>query len=337
MATSQVDEVVSLSLSANELYVNSHFERSAKKWRTALAAVEALGEEDCVLVARFTTELSQSLLLSECEQDVPFSQAFVLELLDLHAASAATLRRRRDAGTLMEGKCRPYEVEWFHKLLVCSPHEERIPGAVMRACAKLVGYDAFLALCRCCLTLLCMVVIEDPFEHGGDTEWAFFSFVCDLCDEAVALMVQPRVHNLGTIPEVNVSAKLPVVLDELAGAPRHRAWLERLSQAQARLRQSGVIEKRDLEGDEVARLRARSREQRDRADRERDAAAASGQLKSCALACCGAKEAHVSHFSRCSACKIVVYCCREHQVAHWPTHKAACKAARKAAATPKDS
>jgi hypothetical protein len=28
----------------------------------------------------------------------------------------------------------------------------------------------------------------------------------------------------------------------------------------------------------------------------------------------------------------VCYCCREHQVEYWPNHKAACKAARKAAA-----
>ena len=37
------------------------------------------------------------------------------------------------------------------------------------------------------------------------------------------------------------------------------------------------------------------------------------------------KAAHAS-------CRGVVYCCREHQVSDWPAHKAACKAARKAAA-----
>ena len=52
-------------------------------------------------------------------------------------------------------------------------------------------------------------------------------------------------------------------------------------------------------------------------------------LKHCALAACGAKEAHASHFSKCGACKTVAYCCREHQVADWPAHKAACKAARR--------
>ena len=72
------------------------------------------------------------------------------------------------------------------------------------------------------------------------------------------------------------------------------------------------------------------------AKQERTAAAASGLLRSCALPCCGATEAHVSHFSKCAACQGVVYCSRAHQLEHWPAHTAACKAARKAA-TAKDA
>ena len=55
-------------------------------------------------------------------------------------------------------------------------------------------------------------------------------------------------------------------------------------------------------------------------------------LRSCALPGCSAKEAHPTHFKSCAACRTVVYCCREHQVVGWPSHKKACKAARKAAA-----
>ena len=53
-------------------------------------------------------------------------------------------------------------------------------------------------------------------------------------------------------------------------------------------------------------------------------------VRFCALAGCGAKEAHPAHFKSCSACCTVVYCCQEHNVEDWPAHKAACKAARKA-------
>ena len=58
---------------------------------------------------------------------------------------------------------------------------------------------------------------------------------------------------------------------------------------------------------------------------------AAPDLRSCALDECGAREAHAAHFKSCAACRAVVYCCREHQVAGWPGHKKACKAARTAA------
>jgi hypothetical protein len=61
------------------------------------------------------------------------------------------------------------------------------------------------------------------------------------------------------------------------------------------------------------------------------ATAAARGLRVCALHTCGAQEVHASHFKRCSACLSVVYCCKEHQVQGWPAHKAACRAARKAA------
>ena len=59
------------------------------------------------------------------------------------------------------------------------------------------------------------------------------------------------------------------------------------------------------------------------------AAAAAPGLRSCALAGCGARERHPSHFKACAACRAVVYCSKEHQVQDWSAHKAACKAARK--------
>jgi hypothetical protein len=41
---------------------------------------------------------------------------------------------------------------------------------------------------------------------------------------------------------------------------------------------------------------------------------------------------HPAQFKLCAACTTVVYCCKAHQAEDWPSHKAACKAARKAAA-----
>ncbi len=60
-------------------------------------------------------------------------------------------------------------------------------------------------------------------------------------------------------------------------------------------------------------------------------------LRSCALARCASREAHPAHFKRCGGCSTVVYCSKEHQVEDWPGHKAACKAARNAAAQAHDA
>jgi hypothetical protein len=65
------------------------------------------------------------------------------------------------------------------------------------------------------------------------------------------------------------------------------------------------------------------------------AAAAAPGLRLCALAACGAREAHPSHFKSCAACRTAAYCCKAHQTEDWPSHKAVCKAARKADAKKK--
>jgi hypothetical protein len=118
MAESDLAKVVSLSAKAYELHSRSHYERCSEKWRAALAAAEALGAEDCLLVALFKNEVACSISDREAaHKNFPFSQAVGLELLDLHAASAAILRRRRAAGTLMAGKCRPIEVQWFFRFI----------------------------------------------------------------------------------------------------------------------------------------------------------------------------------------------------------------------------
>jgi hypothetical protein len=54
-----------------------------------------------------------------------------------------------------------------------------------------------------------------------------------------------------------------------------------------------------------------------------------GSLRSCANAACGTIEAYAGHFKLCAGCKAVVFCTRDCQLASWPQHKAACKAARK--------
>ena len=94
-----------------------------------------------------------------------------------------------------------------------------------------------------------------------------------------------------------------------------------------RLQRSGVLRRRDVDSATDVVERAR-----DSVMSAGAAAAAARGLRACAHAGCYAREVHASHFKSCAACKAVAYCCREHQVADWPAHKKACKAARKAAA-----
>jgi len=117
---------------------------------------------------------------------------------------------------------------------------------------------------------------------------------------------------------------------QAASHPARAAQVQQLSDAWARVQASGVLQRRDLHiaGKDMTSEREENRHHREAADARQEKRG----LRSCGLASCGAKEAHVSHFKGCGACKTVFYCCREHQLEDWPAHKAACKAARKAAA-----
>jgi hypothetical protein len=110
-----------------------------------------------------------------------------------------------------------------------------------------------------------------------------------------------------------------------ATAHRHRmarsilaAW--RRLQSSDVLQQRGILSNMQMSEAQIARRSAAAA-----------AAVAARGLRICALPACGAQEVHASQFKRCSACLGVVYCCKEHQVQDWPAHKAACRAARKAA------
>jgi hypothetical protein len=230
MAATAFAELIALSVKARELHEKSHYERALEKWRAALAVAETLGAEDCVIVAATQTELARSSISVEAAQNGRFSQAFVLEVLDLLAASAATLRRRRNAGTLMEGKCRPNEGRWFVAYLVGkigSPQEDQ----QLHALASLVGYDMFLNVCDTCMFLLFPAMQCGSFERSGEPERAFLSFLCDLIDEAVALMVQPRVTKLCTSMEFSILPKWPHWLEAMAQVPGLQAWHDRVSRA----------------------------------------------------------------------------------------------------------
>jgi hypothetical protein len=145
---------------------------------------------------------------------------------------------------------------------------------------------------------------------------------------ALELVQQPRVLNSvylgGEACLVDKCRRLlssTTIIDALPSE-----WAQQLRDALQHIERSGVIHQRGMKKSLADALRDRA------AAASAAASAAARGLRHCALPSCGAREAHVSHFKLCAACQTVVYCSKAHQVEHWPSHKAACKAARKAAA-----
>jgi len=151
--------------------------------------------------------------------------------------------------------------------------------------------------------------------------------VIDLVDEAVALFGQLREE------DYTVSGYEGLFRERVRDSAE--LWRQQTSTAAHAGRLKEALKQLDLISGKSADQHALSDqevgEQRTKQAAARAAASAPELLRSCALASCGAKEAHKAHFSRCGACKTVVYCSKDCQLADWPAHKKACKAARKAA------
>ena len=228
------------------------------------------------------------------------------------------LRRRAAAGTLLCSACRADEAEWYAAIIV----KPEAPDSYVRQAAQLFGYSAFISAAFVSTTLI--------MQRYHPQLRAF-------TEEALELMTRPRAllrrsHVEGEMSLVNLLSIFlrPSSALDAALAPARPAF-EPLAAAWARLESSGVLLERGIAAD------ADSFKQGGAAHAERSAAAHAswvargGRLRPCALPACAAVEQHQSHFKLCSACKAVVYCCQAHQAEDWPSHKKACKAARKAA------
>jgi hypothetical protein len=153
-------------------------------------------------------------------------------------------------------------------------------------------------------------------------------FVCD----ALALMAAPR--GSGADSWIGAEASFVTAVRNAVDGRHARVAADtelgaRIIAAWRHLQRSGMLEQRRLltNGLSVA----------ERFCEEVTAAAATASAASgrrdCALPSCDAREAHVSHFKLCAACKTVVYCSKAHQAEDWKRHrKEECKAARAAAA-----
>jgi hypothetical protein len=257
-------------------------------------------------------------------------------LLELLPAAMASLQRRLAAGTLLAGACRPYEVAWCAAKFV---HDQALAGSVpnapvlkpsiaaqISASAAYVGYSAYISTAVVALQL-CAVCTDTSSSARALHLPEATAVACSVFLASAFDMIQLRTGAVTSI-EVSLARNAQIVVEERQcfRATSSSDWHARILAAWRRLQSSGVLQRRGI----LQAVSGVVAYQAHATDTAAATAAARG-LHFCALRSCGAQEVHASQFKRCSACLSVVYCCKEHQVQDWPAHKAACRAARKAA------
>ena len=266
------------------------------------------------LLAAVQVEEGGALLCTAKKE--PPARARALEqraLTELLLPAIEVLERRRLAGTLLYGKCAPHEEEWQRHIVARCGGETWKPDA----CAPSVGYEAYLKAAR-----LAVFVVYDLVKYRRAPP-PQLDLILDFMASAIDLIRAPRPHeNVTCQPEIGFFDNVSQFLDETRDI---RSPDDSLGMAWHQLLSSGVFARRQLKT--VASDMLRRQDKRQAKLRAVDEAS---DLRPCAH--CGAKEVHASQLKRCGACNDPVYCSKECQTAAWPAHKAACKAARKAAA-----
>ena len=335
-----LSRVIALTNKGTELALKGHHARAAAK--LALAAEEAErvlpGSQDCLITAALRAEQIDTLLsYSTASAAKPADANDVLRKACFHLLPAVVdvLERRKAAGTLLPGTCRSVEVAWFkaerrHCRLQQGMSLTAAEEGSTRS-APYVGYTTFMRIAASLAFVLNNIVAFKYTLNLSDEEMDVHTskamlFLASALD--MMTLPRPRAYEKWVAGEpevVRLTGNFSPVFTSMAedgdypeAQQLHNAW--------QRVQRSGVLRVRGIEEgiEEVHQhhliMRAVAH-----------AALAAGRLRTCALASCAAGEAHLEHFKSCAACRTVCYCSREHQVQDWPAHKAACKAARKAA------
>jgi hypothetical protein len=322
MSAAALAAVTALSIKANELRGKGHYARAAEKFAASAAAAQALGISDCLITASLQLEEASCLLGHSGTAGVPPADAAAAQqraFRTLLPLAASTLDRRRAAGTLLVGACRPAEVAWDLEVKLGVASREGKPPAgfehKLAALALYIGYDAYLTAGYTALYGLATDAL--PAELG------------EFAVSAVDLMKQPRGDSNMIISGEHLLLRVLGPSIQRGVLHGDAPWRGRLLKAWERLRCSGVLRERRLDDLDFADDLTRGA---DELAAKTKAKRVGEVLRACALEACAAREVHEAQFKKCAACQTVVYCCKQHQEQHWPAHKAACKAARKAAA-----
>ena len=233
----------------------------------------------------------------------------------------ALVERRRLAGTLLYGNCAPHEVEWSRQIWTAISEGDASQSVSV---AQFVGYETYLKVAWVAVYWKALSHNLPAIVTPPTAAQTLQIFSCAVTALGIMRMQRPEKHkDLGFVYEATLLNSVRLILEDGVCGVHHAA----LASALNRLEASGVIAARSL-SDMIDEARSQHQESELKAQADNEAFG----LRPCAH--CSAREVHVAQFKRCGACnaKAVVYCCKQCQVANWPAHKAACKAARKAAA-----
>jgi hypothetical protein len=333
-APPDLSRVTALSNKASDFLRKGLSARAADKFGQAADAAQAAlpDAEDSLIIAWLRTQQARALESSTRapgRESGQSADALTHAYGTLLPAAMTALEARRAAGTLMPGCCRAVELTWHAARIQQQQHALGLHDtseAFVMCAAQCMGYET-----HCAATLLALWALADMRAQRTAAAAPHAARMMALLVSGLELAAVPRGEQHRNVGLAHES----VLIDEVstlmrgASAPRGLAecWQPLLAPWQ-RLQESGVLQQRPVDA-----VNATTYASCDSARAAAVAAAAAPGLRACALPACGVREAHVSHYKLCGACKTVVYCCKAHQAEHWPAHKAACKAARAAAAT----
>jgi hypothetical protein len=328
--SADLTRVIAVSHKCCELVTKGHYARAAEKYSRAVEEAEkALPFPDCLVACSLRQQHLHALMrhaTTPAAEPAGAGDALREAFLHLLPSVMAVLERRKAAGTLLPGTCRPVE-EAYHMAAVrnnlkldgwtqASAAEEAAvlaPYVGIETCFLVATSVAYM------LTYMDSLMMKRAFVLSDEQKHAAFLFLASALD----LMSRPRDYESWLAGEPGLVHHLRKLIPAVSDADEPAT--QKLCAAWRRLLRSGVLRAREIDDGIDAAIQQSTLT---RTAAEADLAA--GRLQQCALAGCAASESHVSQFKRCGACRTVVYCCREHQVADWPSHKAACKAAQKA-------
>ena len=337
MTTPDVSGSLALYQTAAGLKAKGRYAGAAQKFGdAAAAAAQELAAKDCLVVAFLRASRAQNLHCHSLASTLPAAEVDeARETIKsvLLPPCVSTLTRRKAAGTLLPGSLRAAEVAWFRALtersMLGKGHSPEVARAGAEANAPTLGCDAYFYAAAVAVNVLGFM---KPNSMTRELQLSHAAFVAS----ALELMAQPCELPSSSVGDEKVSiassterylaqCTCRTLLDTHKTSKLDGDVLSLIADAWGRVERSGAIDIRKLV-DQLGPTRS--------VNAALAAAAAEGAvrgLRECALAGCASKEVHVSQFKRCGACQQAFYCCREHQLADWPAHKAACKAARKAA------